>query len=121
VPNPDRLLRAGQFVRVVMPGQEMDAVRVPQQAVQEIQGKRSVFVVGADNKVEYREIVANTRLDNDWVVEGGLKADELVIVEGVGKVRPGMTVKPVPATLPAGDAGKGETEKPPADPPKGRT
>lgn len=120
VPNPDRLLRAGQFVRVVMPGQEMDAVRVPQQAVQEIQGKRSVFVVGADDKVEYREIVANTRLDNDWVVEGGLKADEMVIVEGVGKVRPGMAVKPVPAAPPAGDAGKGAAEKPAADPPKGR-
>lgn len=104
VPNPGQSLRAGQFMRVVVPALENpDAMRVPQQAVQEMQGKRSVFVVDTDNKVEYREIVANTRLDNDWVVEGGLKPGETVIVEGINKVRPGMPVKPVAAAA-GGDA-----------------
>jgi membrane fusion protein (multidrug efflux system) len=99
-------LRAGQFMRVVVPALENpDAIRVPQQAVQEMQGKRSVFVVDGDSKVAFREIVANTRLDNDWVVEGGLKPGEMVIVEGTNKVRPGMPVKPVPAN--AGSDGKG--------------
>lgn len=106
VPNPDGILRAGQFVRVVVPATENpNAIRVPQQAVQEFQGKLSVFVVGADNKVAFREIVASTRLDNDWVVDSGLKPGETVIVEGTNKVRPGMAVRPVP--LAAGGNGKG--------------
>jgi membrane fusion protein (multidrug efflux system) len=105
VPNPDRLLRPGQFVRVVLPVlQELNAIRVPQSAVQELQGKRSVLVVDADGKVAYREIVARTRLDNDWVVESGLKPGELVIAEGINKVRPGVSVKPVLAA-PADAAG----------------
>jgi len=110
VPNPDRQLRPGQFVRVVMPAaQNLAAILLPQAAVQEIQGKRSVFVVAADNTAEYREIGARTRQGSDWVVESGIKAGERVIVEGVGKVRPGAPVKPVPAgsgaAAPAGPAG----------------
>jgi membrane fusion protein, multidrug efflux system len=118
VPNPERALRPGQFVRVVVPGQQnADAIRVPQQAVQEMQGKRSVFVVEAENKVAYREITANTRLENDWVVEGGLKPGDVVIVEGVNKVRPGATVKTVAMGAdaakgaPAKDAARDATEK----------
>lgn len=108
VPNPDRALRAGQFARVVVPGQENpNAIRLPQKAVQELQGKRSVFVVGADNKAAYREIVARTRVGNDWVVEDGLKLGEMVVVEGIQKVRPGAPVKPI-ALAPQGE-GAGRT------------
>jgi membrane fusion protein, multidrug efflux system len=96
VPNPERLLRAGQLVRVIFPSlQELNAIRIPQQAVLELQGKRSVFVVDAEGKAAYREITANTRLGNDWVVESGVQAGEMVIVEGTQKVRPGAPVKPV--------------------------
>jgi hypothetical protein len=56
---------------------------------------KSVYVVGADNKVESRQIVANFRQDNDWVVASGLQAGERVVVEGIGKVRSGASVKPV--------------------------
>ena len=97
VPNPARELRPGQFVRVILPGVEnLNAIRVPQQAVQELQGKRSVFVVDAESKAAYREITATMRLGNDWVVEGGLQPGEAVIVEGVNKVRPGAPVKTAP-------------------------
>ncbi len=96
VPNPGGVLRAGQFVRVIVPASENpNAIRLPQQAVQELQGKLSVFVIDADNKAAFREIVSKTRLDNDWVIESGLKPGETVIVEGVNKVRPGMPVKPI--------------------------
>jgi len=106
VPDPDGLLRPGQFVRVLFAASpEATAIRVPQSAVQELQDRRSVFVVGADNKVEYREIVAGPRVDNDWVVEGGLKPGELVIAEGINKVRPGMPVRPVLAAPAAAKAG----------------
>ena len=95
VPNPERLLRAGQLVRVIFPSlQELNAIRIPQQAVQELQGKRSVYVVDAQSKAAYREITANTRIGNDWVVESGIAAGEMVIVEGTQKVRPGAPVKP---------------------------
>ncbi|MGE5649767.1 MAG: efflux RND transporter periplasmic adaptor subunit [Bacillota bacterium] len=98
VPNPDGDLRPGQFMRVIVPGRSNpNAILVPQKAVQEIQGKRSVYVVGPDNKAMSRDIVANQRIGNDWLVEQGLKPGETVIVEGIGKVQPGATVKPVPA------------------------
>ncbi|MEO7726319.1 MAG: efflux RND transporter periplasmic adaptor subunit [Burkholderiales bacterium] len=112
VPNHERSLRAGQLVRVVFPSlQELNAIRVPQQAVQELQGKRSVFVVDAEGKAQYREITANTRLGNDWVVESGITAGEMVIVEGIQKVRPGSPVKPVTGTPDAKDAKGGDAKK----------
>jgi len=96
VPNPERILRPGLFVRVIVPAFEHpSAIRVPQQAVQELQGLKSVYVVSADNKVESRQIVANYRLANDWVVDSGLHAGDRVVVEGVGKLRAGIPVKPV--------------------------
>lgn len=95
VPNPERSLKSGQFVRVILPAFEVpQAIRLPQKAVQELQGNRSVFVVGADNKVTPRDIVANRRIGNDWIVERGLNAGELVVVEGIPKIRPDITVKP---------------------------
>lgn len=97
VPNPEGFLRPGQFVRVIVAGRHQQVFRVPQQAVQELQGRRSVFVVGADNKAQAREIKAQIRQDNDWLVEGGLAAGEKVVVEGIQKVKPGSPVKPVEA------------------------
>jgi len=100
VPNPEGALRPGQFMRVLVPGKpNPNAILVPQKAVQEIQGKRTVFVVGPDNKVASRDITADKRLGNDWVVEQGLKPNETVIVEGIAKVQPGATVKAVPAKV----------------------
>ena len=98
VPNPGRVLRPGQFVRVIVPALErVDAIRVPQKAVQELQGLKTVFVVGAESKVTPRQIEAQFRVGNDWLVNKGLTSGEVVIVEGTQKVREGMTVKPVAA------------------------
>jgi membrane fusion protein (multidrug efflux system) len=100
VPNPDRALRPGLFVRVIVPAfQNTNAIRIPQQAVQELQGLKSVYVVSADGKVEARQIVASSRVDNDWVVDSGLGPRDRVVVEGLGKLKPGMPVNPriVPA------------------------
>jgi membrane fusion protein (multidrug efflux system) len=96
VPNPDRFLRPGLFARVIVAAYESpNAIRIPQQAVQELQGLKSVFVVGAGDKAEVRQIVAGYRLGNDWVVDSGLAAGDRVVIEGIGKVRPGAPVKPV--------------------------
>ena len=102
VPNPERVLRPGLFVRVIVAAfEDPKAIRVPQQAVQELQGLKSVYVVGADDKAEARHITAKYRIDNDWVVDSGLKGGERIVVEGIGKVRAGSPVKPIAAADPA--------------------
>ncbi len=96
VPNPDEMLKSGQFVRVVVPAHKnANAILVPQKAVQELQGKHSVYVIGPDNKAMYRDITTTMRMGNDWVVEKGLNAGDAVVVEGMSKVKPGAPVKPV--------------------------
>jgi membrane fusion protein, multidrug efflux system len=95
VPNPDRVLRPGLFVRVIVAAfQNTNAIRIPQQAVQELQGLKSVYVVSADGKVEARPIVASSRVGNDWVVDHGLRSGDRVVVEGLGKLKPDMPVNP---------------------------
>jgi len=105
--NPDRVLRPALFVRVIVPAFETrDAIRIPQQAVQELQGLKTVYVVGAEDKVDVRQITANYRVGNDWVVEKGLQAGDRIVVEGTGKLRAGIAVKPVPVSS-AGEPNKG--------------
>jgi membrane fusion protein (multidrug efflux system) len=106
VPNPDRILRPNLFVRVIVASFENpSAIRIPQQAVQELQGLKSVYVVGADNKAESRPIVASYRVGNDWVVDSGLAPGDRVVTEGVGKLHPGAPVKPVMAASVASESG----------------
>ena len=115
LPNPDRLLRPGLFVRVTVAAFENpNAIRIPQQAVQELQGLKSVYVVAAGDKVEPRQIVAGNRLGNDWVVDSGLAAGDRVVVEGIGRLRPGAPVKPI--LIPAEVGGAAAPAQPaPAD------
>jgi len=102
VPNPDRLLRPGLFVRVFVPVLEnRAAIRVPQQAVQELQGLQSVFLVSVDNKIESRQITTSYRLGDDWVVESGVRPGDRIVVEGTGKVHSGMAVRPIPVATAA--------------------
>ena len=71
------------------------AVVVPQRSVQELQGTYQVAVVDGENKVAIRGVKAGARADNLWVIDEGLQPGERVIVEGVQKVRDGLTVNPV--------------------------
>jgi membrane fusion protein (multidrug efflux system) len=96
VPNPEGLLRPGQYARVLVPAvKRPDAILIPEKAVTEMQGLKSVFVVGADNKASARTIKAAQRQGTDWVLDDGIAPGELVVVDGVQKVTPGATVKPV--------------------------
>lgn len=107
VPNPHGELKPGQFIRVILTArQDPDAIVIPQKAVQELQGRHSVFIVGPDNKAEYRDVKAAARIGNDWLVEQGLKPGELLIVEGIAKVKPGALVKPVPSGAEPGHQGQ---------------
>jgi RND family efflux transporter MFP subunit len=95
-PNPEGLLRPGLFVRVrAMVSEKANAVLIPERAVGQVQGQRSVYVVGAGNKVEFRSVKLGPTVDHWQVVDSGVQAGDRVIVEGQQNVRPGMTVVPV--------------------------
>jgi membrane fusion protein (multidrug efflux system) len=94
-PNSGNVLRPGQYakVRAVMeniPG----ALVVPQRAVNELQGNFQVAVVGQDNKVSVRTVKPGVKTGSLVVISEGLQPGERIVVEGLQKVRDGMTVIP---------------------------
>jgi membrane fusion protein (multidrug efflux system) len=102
VPNPQRLLHAGQFARVrVAAVQDPHAIVLPQRAVQELQGKNYVWILDAQGKAQQRDVRMGLRSSEDWQVEHGLKAGDIVIVDGVQRLRPGMSVKATPLAPPS--------------------
>ena len=111
-PNPGNLLRPGQYAKVrVALDVKKGAILVPQRAVSELQGSFQVAVVGADNKVTIKVVKTGPLDGSMWVIEEGLKPGDRVIVEGLQRVRSGMTVVPreasaAPAAEPAKEAGK---------------
>jgi membrane fusion protein (multidrug efflux system) len=93
LPNPDRLLVHGGIVGVTVErGTPRSALVVPQAAVQLDQAGRYVLVVDATKKVELRRVKTGVEDGRDIVVTDGLKEGELIIVEGIQKVRPGQVV-----------------------------
>jgi membrane fusion protein (multidrug efflux system) len=105
-PNPDRVLLPGQFARVRALYQVLEnQVVIPRQAVSELQGMFRVYVVDEAGTVDSHEVTMGPETGNDVVIESGLEAGETVIVEGLQKVRPGMTVRTEPFQLSPADAG----------------
>lgn len=95
-PNPNSLLRPGQYGRVrAITENRPEALLIPQRAVTELQGLYQVAVVGPDNKVSVRSVQLGPRLNENWLVEKGLSVGERVVAEGTLKVRDGTTVTPV--------------------------
>jgi RND family efflux transporter MFP subunit len=108
-PNPDHILRPGEFGRVrAAPDTSRGALLVPQKAVIELQGTYSVAVVGSDNKVTLRPITVGEQVDTMWIVDSGVRPGERVVVEGVQKLRDGSVVTIKPSTPASG----GDTIKP---------
>jgi len=91
----------GQYapVRLIL-GENPDALLIPETALVETQAGTHVFVVGKDNKVESKKVVAGSSYKQQRVINDGLKHGEQVIIEGVQKVRAGMAVKPEAASSP---------------------
>jgi membrane fusion protein (multidrug efflux system) len=95
-PNPDKLLLPGMFVHeTIEEGHRTDALLVPQLAVTHNQkGEPTALVVGPDNKVELRTLTTERAIKDRWLVTGGLKAGDRVIIEGLQFAKPGATVNP---------------------------
>jgi multidrug efflux system membrane fusion protein len=103
--NADGRLMPGQFARILM-GQPKpeQAVLVSERAVGTDQNKKFVMVVNADNKAEYREVVLGVSVDGMRVVTGGLNAGERIVVNGLQRVKPGVTIKPEAVATSAANA-----------------
>lgn len=95
-PNPDQLLLPGMYVQVEMPqGVREDAILAPQEGVsRDRRGQPIAMVVGADNKVEQRQLTIERDQGSNWVVTDGLEAGDQLIVSGLQKIQPGATVAP---------------------------
>lgn len=94
VPNPEGSLRPGQYVRVLVETPfDVPTMMIPQSAVQADQQGNYIFSVGPDNKVVRKNIETGQRVDSHVVVMSGLADGEIVVVQGLQKVRPGQVVK----------------------------
>jgi membrane fusion protein (multidrug efflux system) len=94
LPNPNGLLRPGQFVRVILNGaQRPGAILVPQRAVLEGPKGKFVYVVDKDSKAEARLVEVGDWQNDEWIIAAGLNPGDKVIVDGVMKIRPGVPVQ----------------------------
>jgi membrane fusion protein (multidrug efflux system) len=93
-PNPTKRIRPGMFAKVkTISETRKDVLVVPKRALKEMQGKYQVFVVGADGSVEPRNVEVGADAGDSRVVESGLSENELVAVDGIQRLRSGMSVK----------------------------
>lgn len=96
-PNPDNILRPGQYAKVRGVTQRINgAVVVPQRAVMELQGTNQVVIIKPDNTAEIRNVVVGDRVGSLWIITSGVKTGERVVVEGLQKCQSGSPVTPQP-------------------------
>ncbi len=114
-PNPSGLLLPGMYVRASLSQVTVrDAILVPQQAVaRDPRGQATVMLVGPEDKAVARTVEAETTVGDKWLVRSGLVPGDRVIVEGLGRIRAGQKVRPVPIATSARNA-----ETPPVPKPK---
>jgi membrane fusion protein (multidrug efflux system) len=109
-PNPGNLLRPGQFGRISANTTVLhDAVLVPQRAITELQGMNQVIAVGSDNVAHIRTVLLGAQVGPNIVISKGLNAGEVVVTEGLDKIKDGMKVVPQPDQTPAPTAAPGTT------------
>jgi membrane fusion protein, multidrug efflux system len=94
-PNPTNILRPGQYARIRSKTEvRKNALLIPQRAVAELQGIYQVGVVDAENKVTIRAVKTGPLFGDMWVIESGLQLQDKVVVDGLQRLRDGMTVAP---------------------------
>ncbi len=94
-PNPDLLLKPGQYAKVVVKMKEAKgALLIPQRCIMELQGQHSVYVVSPDSVVKNKQVVTGTRIGDMWIVKEGLQPGERVVIDALQKVGSGMKVVP---------------------------
>ena len=101
-PNPQGLLLPGMFVRArLVQASQANVFLLPQAALtRDASGKAQVYLVGKDNKAVPRNVTADRVQGDAWVITAGLKDGDRVITQGLGKIRGGQPIKPVPENAP---------------------
>ncbi|NTV84581.1 MAG: efflux RND transporter periplasmic adaptor subunit [Bacteroidales bacterium] len=100
-PNPDKLLRPGQFARIKVVLEEVEGgLLIPQRCVKELQGVHQVYAINANNEIELKNVKLGVKVGGMWMVESGLKAGESIVFEGLNMVRPGAKVQPEKVEIP---------------------
>ena len=95
-PNPNKIIRPGQFVRVKVKVMDLkDALLVPQKCLIELQGQYSVLIVNKENKIETVQVVIGEKIPGYTIIKSGIKSGDQVILEGLQKAKPGLAVIPV--------------------------
>ena len=93
-PNPDGLVLPGQFVRIAVTGPVLSkAIVIPKASILQTQKGPMVMVVDAENKVMSRDVKVLMNIDDNAILEKGLKPGERIVIEGIGKIRDGQTVR----------------------------
>jgi membrane fusion protein (multidrug efflux system) len=102
-PNPQGLLLPGMYVRAqVESGVERQAILAPQRGVaRNDKGEPTALVVGKDDKVELRALEVRSAAGDQWIVTGGLREGDRLVVDGLQRAHPGDKVKPVPVSAAA--------------------
>lgn len=94
-PNPDRLIRPGQFARVrAIVSNNEAGLLIPQRCVSEFQGQYNVMLVGDSSKVEQRTIEIIGPYKDYFLVKSGLVEGDQIVFEGLQKVRDGIQIEP---------------------------
>jgi membrane fusion protein (multidrug efflux system) len=94
-PNPDLILRPGQFTRVKIKFKdENSAFLVPQRVVTELQGEYSIYIVNTENKIESKRITIGNKFNDYYIVKEGINKGDKIVLEGLQKVRSGLEVIP---------------------------
>jgi RND family efflux transporter MFP subunit len=102
LPNSDGRLAPGMFARVTVVAETREPrLLVPETAIGALQGSRYVLIVDKDNKVTHRPVVLGERRGSERMVASGLESGERIVVNGLQRIRPGMTVQPVEAAIAA--------------------
>ena len=95
-PNAHNVLRSNSTGNVIFPNVLPDVILVPQSATTDIQDKKFVYVVQADNTVKNTEIQVYTLNDGqNYYVTGGLKAGDKIVIEGVQAIKDGQAITPI--------------------------
>ncbi len=92
--NPERLVRPGQYAKVLIPFTQTNATIVPQKCVKELQGQYSVLAVTDSNTIVSRPVEIGESFADYYILSSGIKAGEKIVIEGLQKVRNGSAVKP---------------------------
>ena len=99
-PNPDGIVRPGQYAKVRILLQTLkDATVVPQRCISELQGQFSVKVVKSDNTIENRTVKPSERMGDLWLITEGIEHGEKVVISGLQRIKSGMEVNPKVTTF----------------------